>query len=119
MSATTTATVETLTAEVHVLKVGNRQITQSVAKQLNVIPFDRLRPFGRIQVGGPPNRRDDPVDVIGADIVTGALCRSQTRHRSWSHDAHSTPSKRAAIELLNEQDRAAKALPLIVLAGLR
>ena len=36
-SEMTTATVETLTAEVRVLAVGNRQITLSVAKQLDFV----------------------------------------------------------------------------------
>ena len=53
---TTTATVETLAAEVRVLQVGNRQITLSVAKQLDA--FDlcedealNFTPFGRIRTG--------------------------------------------------------------------
>ena len=51
-----TATVETLTAEVRVLMVGNRQITLSVAKQLDRIDYygygiDAITPFGRIKTG--------------------------------------------------------------------
>ena len=69
MTATTTATVETLTAEVHVLKVGNRQITLSVAKQLDVIPLVHLTPFGRISI------RDDGPQVIGRG-PDGSLCTS-------------------------------------------
>lgn len=46
-----TATVETLTAEVRVLMVGNRQITLSVAKQLDVVSLEDLKVFGRIKLG--------------------------------------------------------------------
>lgn len=46
----TTATVETLTAEVRVLKVGNRQITKSVYLQLDSMPpSDEFHPFGRVR----------------------------------------------------------------------
>lgn len=54
---TTTAHVETLTAEVRVLQVGNRQITLSVAKQLDAFEFQfddealNFTPFGRIKIG--------------------------------------------------------------------
>ncbi|MCV7316314.1 hypothetical protein H7J77_12285 [Mycolicibacillus parakoreensis] len=53
---TTTATVETLTAEVRVLQVGNRQITLSVAKQLDAFDLCQdealdFTPFGRIRTG--------------------------------------------------------------------
>ena len=46
----TTATVETLTAEVRVLKVGNRQITLSVAKQLDRCQLGELEPMGRVKL---------------------------------------------------------------------
>ena len=54
--STDTATVETLTAEVRVLMVGNRQITLSVAKQLDRMdpyeyPTDAFEPFGRVRTG--------------------------------------------------------------------
>lgn len=65
-----TATVETLTAEVRVLQVGNRQITMSVAKQLDVVDFMRIEAFGRVAI----SRRDEPcVVVIGRDSDSGAL----------------------------------------------
>jgi hypothetical protein len=110
MTAPTTATVETLTAEVHVLKVGNRQITLSVAKQLDVIPFDRLRPFGRIHLGDRDGayyaaRSTAGLFVIGADIETGALCLSLVNH--------------GTLGCTEAQYGAARALPLIVLAGLK
>jgi len=75
-----TATVETLVAEVRVLMVGSRQITLSVAKQLDVIPLSRLKPFGRVKLG-------DDDTVIGADTQTGVLCLSRIRpevdRRAW------------------------------------
>jgi hypothetical protein len=36
-TGSTTATVETLTAQVRVLQVGNRQITLSIYKQLDTV----------------------------------------------------------------------------------
>jgi hypothetical protein len=67
-----TATVETLTAEVRVLMVGNRQITLSVAKQLDWIPLPKLVPFGRVKIN-----HDSPT-VIGSD-ENGVLCLSHIR----------------------------------------
>jgi hypothetical protein len=70
----TTATVETLTAEVRVLMVGSRQVTLSVAKQLDMVSLSRLTPFGRVKV-------PDPFDiVIGAETTTGVLSLSRIRH---------------------------------------
>lgn len=70
------ATVSTLTAEVRVLMVGNRQITQSVAKQLDVVPIGQLEAFGRVSIkidgGGGPW-------VIGKHNDTGALALSEAR----------------------------------------
>jgi hypothetical protein len=47
---TDTATVETLTAEVRVLMVGNRQITLSVARQLDHVSLDQMETFGRVRI---------------------------------------------------------------------
>lgn len=58
---TDTATVETLTAEVRVLMVGNRQITRSIARQLDQIPLRDLTPFGRVRLD------DHDHTVIGSD----------------------------------------------------
>jgi hypothetical protein len=60
VTITDTATVETLTAEVRVLMVGKRQITLSVAKQLDMVKYDDLTVFGRIRMS------DDQL-LIGAD----------------------------------------------------
>lgn len=59
---TNTATVETLTAEVRVLMVGSRQVTLSVAKQLDVVALADLTTFGRVKLGL------DYDYVIGADV---------------------------------------------------
>jgi hypothetical protein len=50
MSGTQAATVQTLTAEVRTLVVGARQVTLSVAKQLDVVPLAELRVFGRVKI---------------------------------------------------------------------
>lgn len=71
---TTSATVETLTAEVRVLMVGNRQITLSVYRQLDTVKLDEIEPFGRVN-----DNKDVPSDalwIIGAHCTTGALVRS-------------------------------------------
>ena len=72
--STNQSTVETLTAEVRVLTVGNRQITQSVAKQLDEVPIDRIDPFGRVKLSGNDFRGRY---VIGSDTLTGALVLSR------------------------------------------
>lgn len=83
MSGPTTATVETLTAEVRVLMVGNRQITLSVAKQLDFVSPANIEPFGRIKAPwlGSEELR---TAVIGAETGSGSLVVSAAytpRHR--------------------------------------
>jgi hypothetical protein len=71
----TTATVETLTAEVHVLQVGNRQITLCVVKQLDRVRYVELEPMGRVRSG----RKEEPgagechLEVVGRSYTDGAL----------------------------------------------
>jgi hypothetical protein len=73
------ATVQALTAEVRVLMVGSRQVTMSVAKQLDVIPLHQLEMFGRVKLS------DDDTWVIGADRETGVLSRACAEHTiPWS-----------------------------------
>jgi len=62
-----TATIETLTAEVRVLMLGSRQITISVANQLDWRPLERVEPFGRISL-----KSDDDL-IIGRDRLDGSL----------------------------------------------
>jgi hypothetical protein len=68
LNAPATATVETLTAEVRVLMVGNRQVTLSVARQLDWVTLHELKPFGRVRLNGDSDRQ-----VIGRGHATGAL----------------------------------------------
>jgi hypothetical protein len=68
----TTATVETLTAEVRVLMVGNRQVTLSVYRQLDKVDSMEIVPFGRVNDG-----KDSGTWVVGKDAESGALVRAQ------------------------------------------
>jgi hypothetical protein len=72
----TAARVEVLTAEVRVLMVGSRQVTLSVARQLDEVQPDEIEPFGRICTGRrKPFGGVEMIEVIGrAD--DGALVRS-------------------------------------------
>jgi hypothetical protein len=73
-----TATVVALTAEVRVLMVGSRQITMSVANQLDHADPAEVEPFGRV-------RMKDAERVIGRHAPTGNLvlagaCAGSTTH---------------------------------------
>ncbi len=116
---TSTATVEVLTAEVRVLMVGSRQVTLSVYRQLDAIPFYALTPFGRVRASRQPADEfsGGRIEVIGADR-DGRLCRSWIFRTAGGayHDPGGTFSNREA----GEADWAKGSnLPLIVLAGLR
>jgi hypothetical protein len=66
-----TATVETLVAEVRVLMVGSRQVTLSVARQLDWCRhLADMEPFGRVNL-------DERFVVIGRHRLTGALVLAQ------------------------------------------
>jgi hypothetical protein len=90
-------TIDTLTAEVHILKIGGRSVTTAIYKQLDFVDFDHIEPFGRVRHlyhhGG------NVIEVIGRHKRTGALVCSTVR-----------PERQKAYE-------AAKELPLITLAG--
>ena len=80
-----TATVETLTAEVRVLMVGSRQITLSVYRQLDSVPIGRIDAFGRVRT---KDVSSSSTELVGADIETGGLVRARTDGRpSWRMDA--------------------------------
>lgn len=66
----TKAEVETLTAEVKTLVVCNRQITLSVARQLDEVkPWELSHVFGRVRF----SKNDDNPYVIGKQKITNAL----------------------------------------------
>ena len=112
MSTTTTATIETLTAEVRTLVVGSRQITLSVAKQLDFVDLSRLRVFGRVRIFKGAHY------VVGADR-NGQLALAQywpLGNYSGRYDVRPNPDALRAWDALN---KAAAASPLIVLAGLK
>jgi hypothetical protein len=65
MNRPATATVEVLTAEVRVLMVGSRQVTLSVARQLDWVERSELEPFGRVRlVAGEVLIGRDPGGVL-------------------------------------------------------
>jgi len=132
LANSTTATVETLTAEVRVLMVGSRQVTLSVYGQLDFIDSARIEPFGRVN---PRGRRSSHIYVVGKNIETGELARSYTPVDETAIGpsavsalekslglAHGTvPEHQIVAEMARLKKRGAEwsALPLIVLAGLR
>lgn len=74
-------TINTLTAEVRTLMVNNRQVTTSVAKQLDQVDPSRIEPMGRVRLGV---RDRSDVSVIGrvkggADLVTADYMNPLTR----------------------------------------
>jgi hypothetical protein len=135
------ATVEVLTAEVRVLMVGSRQITLSVARQLDEIDAGDITPFGRIETGRKHGPRTTVAHVIGR-ARDGSLARSVATaerviclgHPSSSFgrddsfltcDAHDLEGERGQRHGWTwfypdrETHTAWLDLPLIVLAGLR
>lgn len=67
-----TATVEVLTAEVRTLVVGNRQITQSVYRQLDAVEPEHIQPFGRVHEAKALGQ----LHVVGRSRLDGTLVRS-------------------------------------------
>jgi len=64
---TAEAVVKVLRAEVRVLSVGSRQITASVARQLDEVDLSKMEPWGRVSLGSGARH------VIGRHKGTGAL----------------------------------------------
>jgi len=143
--AVSTATVQTLTAEVRTLVVGSRQITMSVAKQLDVVPLTQLQVFGRVKlpsgdcwvIGSDP----DGVLAVAKYLSAWAIGKIE-QFKTLSNDAQNSyeaerqmdrvgiyADSRTWINDLIEsgeasamgiaRSEAAAATPLIVLAGLR
>lgn len=129
-----TATVEVLTAEVRVLMIGSRQVTLSVARQLDEVEPGDITPFGRVRTGlkllPPDHDCVDPIEVIGE--CDGKLVRScswldrefcdphDPRQRCPRHPLDNPPPRRHDFrtDLDGVRDGWLE-LPLIVLAGLR
>lgn len=122
-----TATVETLTAQVRVLMVGSRQITMSVFKQLDVLGADHPRIYPGLEHFEPIGRvgYENPLWLIGAEH--GQLARA---HLSYPHCHPDSGSMvfsdewpyEDALRIYNLRYQLYKRyeqLPLIVLAGLR
>lgn len=117
----TTAEVQTLTAEVRVLMVGNRQVTLSVARQLDEFDLEieapeNFEPFGRVRTGLKTLQMDSEWrdtmitpqwEWIGRHAQSGALVRVALGSMGDVH-AEDIPLVRSWIDL-----------PLIVLAGLK
>ncbi len=101
MTDTKTATVEVLTAEVRVLMVGSRQITLSVFRQLDIVPYDSCIPMGRVN-----DSKDQERWIVGKNS-NGNLVRGQFTYGRWSQKE------------FEERESTYRALPLIVLAGLK
>lgn len=92
---TTEARVELLTAEVRTLVVGARQVTLSVARQLDIVPpWYGVEPFGRVRIGGSMlgySPEQIGVQIIGkydGRLVRAFLLRTGT---SAERERHSLP----------------------------
>ena len=72
----TTAHVEMLTASVRTLMIGSRQITLSVAKQLDIVENYKIKPWGRVKVDSLC-KQYGVVEVIGENKETGDLVISR------------------------------------------
>lgn len=93
----TTAHVEMLTAQVRTLMVGSRQITLSIAKQLDWVEFKDVIPFGRVRI-----RKTHLIDVIGIHRKTGDLVLASIE-----------------CKFMYDKEYYENEYPLIVLAGLK
>jgi HAMP domain-containing protein len=149
MSKVATATVEVLTAEVRVLMVGSRQVTLSVSRQLDKIPWDQCEPFGRIRDIRDNGDPDEKFTIIGKDQENGQLCRASIYWMDYrmertklaalknhpagyvgfryyngeSYSADEVEELEKEVQYLREEFNRQRsewnALPLIVLAGLK
>lgn len=118
MTGISTATVETLTAEVRVLMIGSRQVTLSVYKQLDVVPLHTMTPFGRVNPAADDSQLSGSViRVVGADRDGNLVASwfSKTAGRRF----YDTGGFWANEELAEQTWDDLEDLPLIVLAGLR
>lgn len=139
MPTDATATVELLSAEVRVLMVGNRQVTLSVYRQLDVVKVEAIEPFGRVRSGEKwIDGYGDEVPHIGvvgrvrdgyrgAGALARARVATQRQYGLQIRPARCSKDEWAAhmaADAARDSERAAtvrlwRDLPLIVLAGLR
>ena len=113
MTATpvTTAKVEQLTATVHVLKVGNRQVTKTMVRQLDTVySIDEMDPFGRVNLG-------EGYTIVGAQKLTGALV-VYTYVPSDEIDNYVGEERREAWREIRRTIAVLRELPLLILGGL-
>jgi hypothetical protein len=123
---TQSAEVQTLTAEVRVLMVGNRQVTLSVYRQLDEVKPEDIEPFGRVRLSHDAHGW---IYVVGMG-KSGDLVRAKAS--PWVYCAQldfDLAPKDQWCFVGGDGDRRYKypsplnaawsALPLIVLAGLR
>lgn len=104
--------VETMTATIHVLKLGNRQITLGMFKQLDTVSSEHVEVMGRVNV---PKSDYRYADLIGRHKRTGELvCTSVYRP-----ERNGYVTQEAFIEHHREINSYLKSLPLIVLGGAR
>ena len=83
------ASVEVLSAEVRLLRVGNGQITRSMYRQLDEATPERFKPFGRVKDNKRiPKELGKPkvgvLQLVGRDTKTGALVRYDVKPPDWS-----------------------------------
>jgi len=138
------ARVQVLTAEVRTLMVGSRQVTLSVARQLDEVRPYEIEPFGRVRVRARwPFAATELIEVIGSHdgqlaqsevVLTRWVCAPYTSIPTGAHvsrldaiakQCRDHPPGRSCDqriwfdpdeeELCNRWEN----LPLIVLAGLR
>jgi hypothetical protein len=100
------ASVEVLSAEVRVLKVGNGQITRSMYRQLDEATLDRFEPFGRVK-DNKRKTKEGVLQLVGRDSKTAALVRYIAQPSNWSSSrdplnsstGSSTPGNRHPTQL--------------------
>jgi hypothetical protein len=95
-----TATVTALTAEVRVLMVGSRQVTLSVYRQLDTVPYELIEPLGRVR----DSRDGIGINVVGRRVDSGDLVRSalyvlETEYRESRNAKRSEAFDREVAEL--------------------
>lgn len=114
MSTIESATVDTLTATVHTIKVDGRKLTKAIVRQLDGYLPEQIEPMGRVNLAGRPGGGMDHVTLIGRHKETGALVTAVVLDpaRSAYFDTPMTDSERTKLAA---QYRAALDYPLIVL----